>query len=163
MVSIKFVARSRITKANAADAVNRAADALIQSLEKLIAKKCLIKQGALLNAVVHKDYSSGNPLQISVYEDKIIFWNAGRLPDELSLELLQKKHPSIPYNPLVASAFFRAGYIEAWGRGIEKINNECKVAGAPAPEISYKCRVDDNFSGKERRTWGNITRNYPEN
>jgi ATP-dependent DNA helicase RecG len=93
---------------------------------------------ALLNAVVHKDYSSGNPVQISVYEDKIIFWNAGRLPDELSLELLQKKHPSIPYNPLVASAFFRAGYIEAWGRGIEKINNECKMAGVPAPEINYE-------------------------
>jgi len=93
---------------------------------------------ALLNAVVHKDYSSGNPVQISVYEDKIIFWNAGRLPDELSIEMLQKKHPSIPYNPLVASAFFRAGYIEAWGRGIEKINNECNVAGVPAPEISYE-------------------------
>ena len=92
---------------------------------------------ALLNAVVHKDYSSGNPVQISVYEDKIIFWNAGRLPDELSIELLQKKHPSIPYNPLVASAFFRAGYIEAWGRGIEKINNECKMAGVPAPKINY--------------------------
>ena len=93
---------------------------------------------ALLNAVVHKDYSSGNPVQISVYEDKIIFWNAGRLPDELSIELLQKKHPSIPYNPLVASAFFRAGYIEAWGRGIEKINNECKLAGVAAPEINHK-------------------------
>lgn len=92
---------------------------------------------ALLNAVIHKDYSSGNPVQISVYEDKIIFWNAGRLPDELSIELLQKKHPSIPYNPLVASAFFRAGYIEAWGRGIEKINNECKLAGIPTPGINY--------------------------
>ena len=91
---------------------------------------------ALLNSIAHKDYSSGNPVQISVYEDKIIFWNAGRLPDELSIELLQKKHPSIPYNPLVASAFFRAGYIEAWGRGIEKINNECKMAGVPAPEIN---------------------------
>ncbi len=51
--------------------------------------------------------------------------------------MLQKKHPSIPYNPLVASAFFRAGYIEAWGRGIEKINNECKLAGVSVPEINY--------------------------
>lgn len=29
------------------------------------------------NAVVHKDYSSANPIQISVYEDKIIIWNSG--------------------------------------------------------------------------------------
>lgn len=31
----------------------------------------------LLNAVVHKDYSSCNPIQISVYEDKIYIWNYG--------------------------------------------------------------------------------------
>jgi len=55
---------------------------------------------ALLNAVVHKDYSSGNPVQISVYEDKIIFWNAGRLPDELSLELLQNGRCSCPGDQL---------------------------------------------------------------
>jgi ATP-dependent DNA helicase RecG len=36
---------------------------------------------ALLNAIVHKDYSSGIPIQISVYEDKIYFWNDGRLPE----------------------------------------------------------------------------------
>ena len=29
----------------------------------------------LLNAIVHKDYSSCNPIQISVYEDKIYIWN----------------------------------------------------------------------------------------
>lgn len=72
--------------------------------------------------VVHKDYASGTPVQISVYENKIVIWNPGRLPEELTLDLLQKKHPSISYNPLIAAAFFRAGYIEAWGRGIEKIN-----------------------------------------
>ena len=80
---------------------------------------------ALLNAVIHKDYSSGNPIQISVYENKIMFWNSGQLPVNFTIDTLFKKHPSIPYNPLIASAFFRAGYIEAWGRGIEKITNEC--------------------------------------
>ena len=92
---------------------------------------------ALLNAIVHKDYSSANPVQISVYEDQIVFWNAGRLPEELPLERLQQKHPSIPYNPLVASTFFRAGYIEAWGRGIEKINIECRQAGIEPPAFNY--------------------------
>ena len=93
---------------------------------------------ALLNAVVHKDYSSGNPVQISVYDNKIIFWNAGKLPDQLTIDMLQTKHPSIPYNPLIASAFFRAGYIETWGRGIEKINNECSMAEVPLPEFNYQ-------------------------
>ena len=35
---------------------------------------------ALLNAVVHKEYSSGIPIQISVYDDRIVLWNAGQLP-----------------------------------------------------------------------------------
>ena len=55
MVSIKFVARSRITKANAADAVNHAADALIRSLGKLIAQKCNIKQGAMQELLKPKE------------------------------------------------------------------------------------------------------------
>jgi ATP-dependent DNA helicase RecG len=107
----------------------------IQRVEEYLFPAPALRE-ALLNAVVHKDYSSGNPVQISVYENQIIFWNAGKLPDELSILALQKKHPSIPHNPLIASAFFRAGYIEAWGRGIEKINTECILAKVPTPEFS---------------------------
>jgi ATP-dependent DNA helicase RecG len=88
---------------------------------------------ALLNAIVHKDYSSGIPIQISVYEHQIVFWNAGELPPDWTLEQLLGKHPSKPFNPLIASAFFRAGYIEAWGRGIEKINRECREHGIDPP------------------------------
>ncbi len=76
---------------------------------------------ALLNAVVHKDYASGIPIQISVYDDRIVLWNSGVMPENWTMEKLLGKHPSQPYNPLLANAFFRAGYIEAWGRGIEKI------------------------------------------
>ena len=80
---------------------------------------------ALLNAVVHKDYSSGIPIQISVYDDHFVIWNPGELPGGWTLERLLGKHPSHPPNPLIANAFFRAGYIESWGRGIEKITREC--------------------------------------
>jgi predicted HTH transcriptional regulator len=56
----------------------------------------------------------------------------------LPIETLLGKHPSIPYNPLLAAAFFRAGYIEAWGRGIEKIETACTLADTRMPEIIYK-------------------------
>ncbi len=88
---------------------------------------------ALLNAVVHKDYSSGVPIQISVYDDKLVLWNSGDLPERWTLEKLLGKHPSKPFNPLIANAFFRAGYIESWGRGIEKINRECREHGIDPP------------------------------
>jgi ATP-dependent DNA helicase RecG len=92
---------------------------------------------ALLNAVVHKDYSSGVPIQISVYEDKIVLWSSGQLPQDWTLERLLGKHPSSPYNPLIANAFFRAGYIESWGRGIEKINRECREHDIAPPLYDY--------------------------
>ena len=92
---------------------------------------------ALLNGIVHKDYASGVPIQISVYDDRIVFWNAGILPDNWTLEKLLGKHPSRPFNPLLANAFFRAGYIEAWGRGIEKIANECRQHNIPPPEYDF--------------------------
>lgn len=90
----------------------------------------------ILNAIVHRDYM-GAPIQISVYDDKLIVWNEGSLPDDLTFEDLKKKHSSRPHNPILASAFFKGGLIEAWGRGTIKIINECKKAGLPEPIIEY--------------------------
>ena len=92
---------------------------------------------ALLNAVVHKDYSSGIPIQISVYDDRIVLWNPGDLPENWTLKKLLGKHPSCPFNPLLANAFFRAGYIESWGRGIEKIHRECREHGIEPPVYDF--------------------------
>ncbi len=89
---------------------------------------------ALLNAVVHKDYSVHTAIQISIYPDKLMLWNPGQLPDKWTLEKLLSKHESIPYNPEIANAFFRAGLIESWGRGIERMMEACEKEGYPAPE-----------------------------
>ena len=51
---------------------------------------------------------------------------------------LKGKHPSHPFNPDVANAFFRAGMIEAWGRGIERIMEACRDAGTPIPLLRYE-------------------------
>jgi ATP-dependent DNA helicase RecG len=73
---------------------------------------------ALLNAVSHKDYSSGYPIQISVYHDKLMIWNEGELPANWTVAQLLSKHASKPHNPDIANVFFRSGYVESWGRGI---------------------------------------------
>lgn len=90
----------------------------------------------ILNAIVHRDYM-GAPIQISVYDDKLIVWNEGSLPKDLTFEDLKRKHSSRPRNPILASVFFKGGLIEAWGRGTIKIINECKKAGLPEPIIEY--------------------------
>jgi ATP-dependent DNA helicase RecG len=38
---------------------------------------------------------------------------------------------------LIANAFFRAGYTEAWGRGIAKIYRECREHDIPPPVFDY--------------------------
>ncbi len=58
------------------------------------------------------------------------------LPNKIRDQLgIMAKHPSRPYNPLIADVFFRMGMIEAWGRGIDKIRDVCRTAGLPAPVI----------------------------
>lgn len=89
---------------------------------------------ALLNAVVHKDYASATPIQISVYPDKLMIWNPGELPENWSIETLLGKHSSRPFNPDIANTFFRSGLIESWGRGIERMFRACEEANTPAPE-----------------------------
>lgn len=93
---------------------------------------------ALLNAIAHKDYTGATPIQISVYKDKIMIWNYGELPENWTIDTLQKKHSSIPHNPDISNAFFRIGYIEAWGRGIRKMNEQCAAAGLPQPLYYYE-------------------------
>ena len=109
----------------------------ITRIEKYPLPEAALRE-AILNAIVHKDYSKQVPIQISVYPDKLIIWNAGELPEHWTINTLKQKHPSIPFNPDLANAFFRAGLIEAWGRGIEKIRLECKTQRLPLPEFKYE-------------------------
>lgn len=89
---------------------------------------------AVINALIHKDYSSTADIQIRIYDDKIWIWNPGKLPPELSIDDLKKEHSSYPRNPLIANAFYLAGFIEKWGSGTKRIVDLCKEHGLPEPE-----------------------------
>jgi ATP-dependent DNA helicase RecG len=67
-----------------------------------------------------QDYT-GVAIQLSVYNDKLILWNEGILPEGWNIKRLREKHPSKPTNKNIAATFFKAGFIEAWRRGIAKI------------------------------------------
>lgn len=95
---------------------------------------------ALLNALIHRDYSIGAPIQIRVYSDRLSIWNPGELPEGWSVDRLLQPHASKPHNPLIASAFFRAGEVETWGRGIQRIFEACEAHGSPRPIMRYETR-----------------------
>jgi len=92
---------------------------------------------AVLNALVHRDYMNTAPIQIRVYDDQLVLWNPAVLPEGWTQQTLLEPHTSQPQNPDIANTFFRAGEIEAWGRGIERMFAACREAKTPEPRIRF--------------------------
>jgi ATP-dependent DNA helicase RecG len=92
---------------------------------------------ALANAIAHRDYRSSSKVQIRIFDDRIELWNPGRLPEGWTVETLKGKHESIPFNPLIARAFFWIRYIEEVGTGTNKILEWCREWGLPEPDFEY--------------------------
>lgn len=88
---------------------------------------------AIYNAIAHNCYMYGTPIQIKITEDEMTISNRCILPENWTVETLMEKHDSIPYNPEIANVFYRAGFIENWGQGIQKICDGCKEIGAELP------------------------------
>lgn len=90
----------------------------------------------LLNAINHKNYATGVPIQVSVYEDRIEIFNMGTWSKQVPTdERIYEKHASVPYNPKIADVSFRSGDVESWGRGFLRIKAECNKINAPLPKI----------------------------
>ncbi|MDQ0363290.1 ATP-binding protein [Breznakia pachnodae] len=90
---------------------------------------------AVFNAIIHKNYASQNPIQIKVYDEKLLISNDCRLPLGWTDKNIINDHQSRRNNPAIANAFYRAGLVESWGRGIEKIFDKCRKEGVPKPKF----------------------------
>ena len=90
---------------------------------------------ALVNAIIHRDYRSTSKVQVRIFDDRIEFWNPGRLPEGWTVETLKQKHTSEPFNPLLARMFFWIKYVEEVGMGTNKIIEWCKEWELPEPEF----------------------------
>jgi len=88
----------------------------------------------ILNALIHRNYL-GVHTQLRVYNDRLMMWNDGTLPYDISEEDLKVTHMSKPRNTLIAYACFLGGYIDSWGRGTIKIIDACKANNMPEPEM----------------------------
>lgn len=89
---------------------------------------------AVFNALIHCNWADNVPVQIRIEDDAMYISNCSMLPFGWTVETILSTHVSKPYNPDIARVFYRAGYIESWGRGIQKIRDACKSLGADEPE-----------------------------
>lgn len=90
---------------------------------------------AIINALVHRNYLGASSIQIRVYNDRLVIMNEGKLPPEVPVEKLKTEHLSKPRNTLLADVFYKAGFIESWGRGTIKIMEKCQEQGLPEPDF----------------------------
>lgn len=75
---------------------------------------------ALLNSLVHRDYSFRASTLVSIYDDRIEFVSIGGLLPGLALDDLMMG-VSVCRNPDLANVFYRLQLIEAYGTGMKKI------------------------------------------
>lgn len=99
----------------------------------------------VINMIVHRNYQDHNDSIIKIYNDRIEFFNPGRLLEPLTVEkLISGDYLSVARNKQVASAFKEAGIIEKYGSGIQRIFQSFKQYGLKLPllqELQHGFRV----------------------
>lgn len=80
---------------------------------------------ALLNCIVHRDYSFSGSTVINIYDDRMEFVSLGGLVPRLELASIFLG-VSVSRNPNLAAVFYRMGLIESYGTGVYKIQEAYK-------------------------------------
>ena len=84
---------------------------------------------AITNALCHRSYTDVGAIQVRIHDDCLEVWNPGKLPPDLTIRSLYRRHGSYPRNPLLAGAIFRTRLIEQWGTGTLRIIDACRPHG----------------------------------
>jgi len=90
----------------------------------------------VLNAVIHRDYTSPVDIQIKIFDQSITFFNPGKLYGGITIEQLKTdSYQSQTRNKLIAEAFYLTKDIEKYGSGFIRIRREIKEY--PSMEFEY--------------------------
>lgn len=90
---------------------------------------------AVANALLHKDYSSGVPVRITVSPQQLAIQNVGAVPEDWTVEDLVSSHSPRFRNPVLAATTRLLGITRGWGEGIGTMRNGCNQAGADLPHF----------------------------
>jgi len=91
---------------------------------------------AVANAICHREYTSGgSSIGVAIYDDRLEVTSSGTLHFGFTPQTLFEPHESRPWNPLIASVFYRRGIIETWGQGTLRMAAWTAELGLPKPEI----------------------------
>jgi predicted HTH transcriptional regulator len=94
-----------------------------------------------INAISHRDYflAAKENIKISIFKDRIEFFSPGLLPEDITVENIFDRQVS--RNPMITRILFRWGYLEAWGKGLDKARKILSKNKFPPLELAE----GDNF------------------
>lgn len=95
---------------------------------------------AIANAIVHRVWDVNAYIQVSMFEDKIIISSPGGLPIGLAEDDYLYRNISLLRNPIISEVFYKLNYIEKFGTGVMRINEEYSDS---IVKPSYK--ITENF------------------
>ena len=93
---------------------------------------------AALNLLAHRTWwGEARVPSVNIFDDRVEFMNSGSFPPGTEPKDFLKRPHSEPVNEKIATALFKGGEMEGWGRGIPDIYDLCKAAGMPEPEFDF--------------------------
>lgn len=120
---------------------------------------------ALMNSLVHRDYSFRASTLISVYDDRIEFVSIGGLPSGIELDDIMLGL-SVCRNPKLAAVFYRLKLIEAYGTGMPKIMSSYEGSGLePKIEVTnnaFKITLPNRNAVEKKVTEASLARRSNE-
>lgn len=141
----------RIFKGNIFAQVDQAVDFVLSKINRSVGTRALSTQApvayeippdvireAIVNAVAHRDYTSGAAVQVSVFADRIEVWNPGELLPPLTPNRLRGPHQSIARNHRICESLFLAGYIEKYGTGTLMMIRESIAHELAEPDLEQR-------------------------
>ena len=93
--------------------------------------------------IVHRDYMNSSDSMIRIFDDRIEFFNPGRLMAGLTIDrLVRGNYVSAIRNKQIATLFKEAGIIEKYGSGIKRVLESIRLYGLKDPSFE---EIQDGF------------------
>ena len=126
----------------------------------------------ITNMIIHRDYRATSDSIVKIFDNRIEFYNPGRLPDSITVnDLISNNYKSTPRNKLIADFCKSLGLIEKYGSGIRRIIEQFAAANLPQPKFrnisdgfmvtvfADSIKVTDKVTDNQRKIIDGIVRN----
>lgn len=88
----------------------------------------------IVNAHCHRTMTAESCVQVAIYDNRLEVTSPGGLYNGLTFEEAMNGHSKLR-NRAVANAFSQMGLVEAWGTGLQRIQNAAREYGLPEVEF----------------------------